>query len=212
MSGIKTCEEMTTEPHRGANKRDLDRFHDGDEAHFRKLVEARAGSLRRVVGSYIRDGDHAEDVIQDVWVAVFLKRHTYRGEGSLNAWINSIARNTCLMALRRQAMERRWVSAVPGPRPLVSPADACERAEVRERFGVALGSLSRRQREVVVGRLVEQKSTAETARALSCPSGTVRAALHRAKGTLRQVLSSVYDGDRRRLALRPAEEANAEVA
>jgi RNA polymerase sigma-70 factor (ECF subfamily) len=47
----------------------------------------------------------AEDVAQEVWMKVVRASQSYRGEGKFAAWLMTIARTTCLSALRRAGDE-----------------------------------------------------------------------------------------------------------
>jgi RNA polymerase sigma factor (sigma-70 family) len=46
--------------------------------------------------------DKVDDLTQDVCIKVFRKWHTYKNKGSLRAWINTIANNTCASHLRNK--------------------------------------------------------------------------------------------------------------
>ena len=80
------------------------------------------------------------------------------------------------------------------PVPAFVPPDAdeppglLERLSLREALMDAVLELSERQREVVLLRLVEGRSTAEAAELLECAEGTVKATLHQATLKLRAIL------------------------
>ena len=60
-----------------------------------------------------------------------------------------------------------------------------EDADFRRDLNAAIMQLPDRERDVVILRLLDQRSTVETAAALGCAEGTVKAALHHAVGKLR---------------------------
>ena len=61
-----------------------------------------------------------------------------------------------------------------------SPGEMAQEAERRENLHAALHGLPDRQREAVVLRFFEALSTEQTARAMQCAEGTVKATLHKA--------------------------------
>jgi RNA polymerase sigma-70 factor (ECF subfamily) len=182
-------------------------FHAGDEGFFRHLVESTSPALRRFVGGYVADLDAVEDVLQDVWVAVFLKRRSFRGAASLMNWIYSIARNRCLSILRRTNLEQSCAWAVIAPIDQPSPLEMVEFTDTMDRFQTALRMLPSRQREVLHSRVTRQESTRETATALACSERAVKSALFHARRYMRRALmgerasagrpeSSHYDRER----------------
>src|SRR5207244_118795 len=81
----------------------------------------------------------------------------------------------------------RFLRQLPGDhggRPL---ADA-ERSEERDRLRSVLADLPDRQREAIVLRFLEELSVEETAAAMGCAEGTVKATVHQALRSLRQRL------------------------
>ena len=62
------------------------------------------GYLTAVCSRYIDDDDEVKDVLQDVFIKIFqsMDRFSYRGEGSLKAWMTRIVVNDALKSLRRK--------------------------------------------------------------------------------------------------------------
>src|SRR5207302_4052507 len=71
-----------------------------------------------------------------------------------------------------------------------SPYASAEFAEQREKLHAVLADLPERQREAIVLRFFEELSVEETAAAMSCAEGTVKATVHQALRSLRQRLSA----------------------
>jgi len=164
----------------------LPSFYAGDHALFRRLVEAYTPRLIAFVRPFADGEDDAEDLVQETWQLVYRKRETFRGTGTLLGWIYSIARNVCL-GRRRRVVARS--AALPDPElhmGAVSAELVVEDAEFRRDLNAAIMQLPDRERDVVILRLLEQRSTLETAAALGCAEGTVKAALHHAVGKLRK--------------------------
>lgn len=178
---------------------ELAAFRAGDPETFAVLVDALSPRLLAVARRYAADGDEALDLVQQVWLRAFERRDAFTGRGPLVGWLLAIVRNVGLDAVRgRRAREER-VIAVPaagaqdaagrgGPSHTRPPDQALERVELGRALTDALLELPERQRDVVVLRLVEGRSVRETAAAMGCAEGTVKASLHHALARLTPLL------------------------
>ena len=105
-----------------------------------------------------------------------------------------IVLNKGLTAVRSRAAEARHVRGselAEGDAIAASSESLRERAEIRERFGLALRRLPQRQQLIVQLADVEGFTSAEIAEQLAIPSGTVRWLLHQARATLREALAQL---------------------
>jgi RNA polymerase sigma-70 factor (ECF subfamily) len=162
---------------------DLDRFHAGDETMFAELVTEYSPRLLPYVRRYAGPDADAGDLLQELWLRAFTKRHTFDGRGSLLGWLFMIARTVGMTAVRKRTREPARDESVDvvklhDPEPALYP----------DAFRDAVLALPERQREVVLLRLIEGMSTSETARVLGCAEGTVKATLHQAMRNLRAAL------------------------
>jgi RNA polymerase sigma-70 factor, ECF subfamily len=140
---------------------------------FRHLA---AGDMRRY-GLQASDG---EDVLQEILLAVHLKRHTWRPEHPFLPWLRAIARHKVIDFVRRRS--RR--SELPiDDFPDVFPAPQPE-ADMTVPLQQALLELPRRQREVIEELAVGGASVADTAVKLRMSRGAVYVAFHRALATI----------------------------
>ena len=185
----------------------LARFRRGDEVLFRDLVEEHSPRLLGIARPFAEDLDEAHDLVQETWVRAYAKRELYEGRGPLLGWLCAICRNICVSASRRGAAGRHSSLDRDGrDEPIVElagsskgePDTASERAALRRAVGLALMELSGRQRDVVIYRMLEGRSTRETAKALDVAEGTVKATLHHALARLAPHLEDWAPGTRER--------------
>lgn len=165
---------------------------------LRGLVAGHSEVILAQIRRFVTDNEDARDLLQDVCLQILRKGYTYAGEGSMLGWAVSVARNTCLSALRRP--DRRYVvqsadsatglGAIQTASARDTPDVVVERAELRRDLGRAIQNLAPRQRAVFVMRLIEGRSTRETASRLGCSTGTVKGTLFRAKAQLRVELAA----------------------
>jgi RNA polymerase sigma-70 factor (ECF subfamily) len=162
---------------------DLNRFHAGDESLFAELVAEYSPRLLPYLRRYAGADADAGDLLQDLWLRAFTKRRTFDGRGSLIGWLLMIARSVGVTAVRRRTRE----PVVEDLRDISAPAEP-DTSPSRDALRDAVLALPERQRDVVLLRLIEGLSTAETARRLHCAEGTVKATLHHATRNLRAAL------------------------
>ncbi len=167
----------------------------GDDDAFRRLVERHQAAVARTVCGMLGAGDDADDVGQETFVRFHGALGSFRGESSVRTYLVRIAMSCALNALRgHRRRELRFVrddvalesAADPATPPGVS--DDSQAQHIRD----ALDRLNAEHRAVVVLRLLEERSTKETAEILQIPEGTVLSRLSRAIRQLRVTLGPVW--------------------
>lgn len=162
----------------------------GDRDAFDALVQRDTRSVYQVCLRILGQPQDAEDVTQESFVAAFRALRTFRGEGTLRAWLLRIATR---QAFRRLGQRRATVDLADVSEPrLVDPAaeparevvDRDERRIVRD----AVGALPEPYREVVALRFFADLSLADVAEATGRPLNTVKTHLRRGLERLRPVL------------------------
>ncbi len=156
----------------------------GDEEAFTTLYRRRQAGVFRFALHMCGSPAAAEDVTQDVFLALLREGHGYSPErGSLAAFLCGMARN---YALRRLRLERRSL-----PMPEQAGFAAAEdisgeaiRAQEIERVRKAVLALPAPYREVIALCELEELDYAQAAEYLGCAIGTVRSRLHRARWLL----------------------------
>jgi RNA polymerase sigma-70 factor (ECF subfamily) len=152
----------------------------GDVAAYRRLLGAitpfiRAVARRGLQGVATGGGD-VEDVVQEVLLAVHMKRHTWDRTLPLAPWLAAVARHKAVDALRRSGA-RTTVPLDDVESFLAEPAPPEAARGDAERM---LAALPDRQRRIVQAMTLEERSAAEVGRELGMKETAVRVALHRA--------------------------------
>jgi RNA polymerase sigma factor (sigma-70 family) len=149
--------------------------------HLRAMARHRC----RAVG--VSEGD-AEDIVQEVLLAIHLKRGTWDRSRPIGPWIAAIVRNKLIDALRRRG--RHAVVPIEDVIETLGAEDHTDGASSREIDGL-LKQLKVRQRDIVKSISINGSSVRETADRLQMTEGAVRVALHRALKTL----AALYRGE-----------------
>lgn len=179
------------------------RFKEGDRDAYAEIVRRYQDRVYALCFRWMRDREVAEEVAQDVFLALFKSLTRFRGDAQLSTWIYRVVINHCKN--RRLYRKRRKMDhheALEGPAreaddgrerqiPDVGPgADAPLHAkEATHLVNEALAQLDEEQRHIIVLRDVQDLSYEEVADILGLARGTVKSRLHRARGSLARILS-----------------------
>ncbi|HEV3309629.1 MAG TPA: sigma-70 family RNA polymerase sigma factor [Chloroflexota bacterium] len=158
-----------------------------DPDAFRALIERHGPMVLSVCRSVLRGQHDAEDAFQDTFLALARSAHTIKHSEHLGRWLRQVALHMALRA-RFNASQRRfhernrtdYRSECP-----TGPPDLFLIALLREE----VSRLPVNSRLPVVLCYLEGKSYQEAAAQLSCPVGTIKGRLWRARQTLRDRLS-----------------------
>lgn len=165
-----------------------------DDPGFREWMLVRASALRRKAFLLCGDWSAADDLVQDVLVAMYPRwARIVRGR-NVDAYANRVLVGKHVDARRRPWRRERPVPGVPDS---VDATSERAIAEVDERDGplmAALAALPAGQRAVVVLRFTDDLSVEEIAQVMGIPAGTVKSRLSRGTATLRARLD--VPGDR----------------
>ena len=87
-----------------SEKRLADGVRKGNHTAMKKLYATWSGYLFALCRRYIPERESAEDVLQEVFIKIYssMDSFSYKGQGSLKAWMSRIAVNESLMYLRKK--------------------------------------------------------------------------------------------------------------
>lgn len=166
----------------------------GDAAAFRDLYRRYHRRVFAYVARITRRPDRAEEVVDDVLLAVWRGASRFDERSKPSSWILGIAYRQALKTLRRgRSIETREnpddeeaMSSIPAATE--APDAAAERREMVAHFHHALGDLSAEQRAVVVLTFHYGYSYPEIAKILDCPVNTVKTRMFHARKRLQSAL------------------------
>ena len=146
------------------------------------LYRARYRQFLRVATAIVGDEAAAHDAVQDAFARALRSAHTFRGEGTLEAWVWQIVVN----AARRDRTRAIDVLRADGPSSTNGHAD-----DVEESVRAWIAALPERQRLAVFLRYYADLDYRSIANALGVEVGTVSATLSSAHTALRRSLEEV---------------------
>ncbi|MEU3215578.1 sigma-70 family RNA polymerase sigma factor [Streptomyces sp. NPDC006971] len=157
----------------------------GDSDAFERIFRALHNDVRRYVTALADDSQVADDLVQETFLRAVSTVHLFQGRGSARAWMLTIARRTVVDSIRRAASRPRladtadwqYVAECGQPRDLPGFDEGIALMALVE-------SLPDDRREAFVLTQVLDMPYDDAARTSSCPVGTIRSRVSRARTTL----------------------------
>lgn len=151
-----------------------------------KLMTEHGPAVARVAALYEFDATEREDLVQDIWLAIWRALPRFRGDSSARTFVFRIAHNRAVSHVHRR---RRAPKPVSEPRdreePAADPARSYELSETMQSLLRALRTLPVIDRQIVQMSL-EGLRQAEIGEVLGISEGNVAVRLNRARARLRQ--------------------------
>ena len=155
----------------------------GDRAARGALLRYLQDPLFRFCVSLLGDSERAQDAVQESAMRLLRDLPKFQGASSIKTWAMGIAVNV-VREMRRSV--RRDERRIHVEERLVSPDGEAAELEQKGLLKRLLEELPERQREALVLRYFEELSVEETAGAMNCAEGTVKATVFQALRALRE--------------------------
>ncbi len=167
-------------------------FKSGDSSAFDAIVERFQDRVYRLACVWLFDAQNAADATQEVFVRSYTGLQKFRFRSQPFTWLYRTTRNVCSefnRVRRAETLDEEPRDDGFAPHHVVADGERARR--VRE----LVARLPERQQEVVMLRIFEDLSVKETARAMGCREGTVKALLHKATNNLKPALAGLGMAD-----------------
>jgi RNA polymerase sigma-70 factor (ECF subfamily) len=172
----------------------------GDPDAARRIYDALCDRVYSLAYRYTNDADRALDLAQEVFLNLFSRISSFRGDASLETWVYRVAVNTIIDELRRD----RWCDGLPNQladkREATKPEQQLAGRELGAHIAQAVADLPESLRIVFVLAGMEGLAYREAAELLDLSVEAVRMRMSRARARLRQRLGPYLEqGDDRGL-------------
>jgi RNA polymerase sigma-70 factor (ECF subfamily) len=164
----------------------VERAQQGDRDAYEQLARDVAGRLYRVAHRIVRDGDEADDAVQQTLVAIWRELPRLRDPERFGAWSYRLLVRFCLAETRRARRVRATAISITDTVP--DERDAVTGVLLHDELARAFETLTVEHRTVLVLRHYAGLSLAEIAEAVGVPYGTVSSRLHHATQAMRAQL------------------------
>lgn len=162
------------------------------------IMEEFGTPIKRLIYSYVKDWEVASDLTQEVFITVYKKMDTFKGDSTLKTWIYRIAINKSKDFLK--SWEYRNLAFYGKLFNLKKEKDRSPEAiflqadESRE-IQKVIWSLPVKYREIVLLYYYQNLSFQEISETLNIPLSTVKTRLYRGQDKLKKILSTIRGDD-----------------
>ena len=170
----------------------------GSRDAFGELVRRYEKKVLTLSNRLCGNPDDGADAAQEAFVSAWQGLPRFRGDANFSTWLYRLTSNACMDLLRRRQRRDAHAGAslndgetppdIPDTAP--SPQELAERRELRQELRDALQTLSPEHRQILILREIHQLSYDEIGQALSLDAGTVKSRIHRARDSLRKILTA----------------------
>lgn len=161
-----------------------------------RIIQEYGDSLLRMCTLYLKDEQLAEDAVQETFIKVYEKYHTFNHTSEEKTWIMRIAINTC-----KNYMRGSWFKRITTGFDLETISKervdvGLEKKEQQEELVKEIIRLSPKYKEVILLYYYQEMSIREIAQILHIKEGTVKVRLQRARQQLGVQLKEVNPYER----------------
>ena len=180
------------------------RAQSGEQNAFDALVRKYRRRVLKLSLRYIHNRADAEDAVQNTFLKAYWALQHFRGDAAFYSWLHRIAVNSAKTVLSTRTREASIFrsharnddpmdESEAAPTDLDTPEELALTEEIGEAVSAAIEALCEEQRTAVVLRELQGCSYSEVAYAMSCPVGTVRSRVFRAREAIDHRLRRVFD-------------------
>ena len=169
-------------------------FQNGDRNSYTELVNRYRDKIISFLYRYMHDMDAAEDLAQEAFFKVYLKKDSYKDTFKFSTWLFTIASNLAKTELRK--LKRRKTSSISDinedgkSENIFIDEDNIEKSSNNESklLQKALSELEHDYKIIIILREIQELSYDVISKILQLPLGTVKSRLNRGKLKLREIL------------------------
>lgn len=182
----------------------VQRVQAGEKAAFDILVLKYQHKLVGIISRFVKDSMEVEDVVQEAFIKAYRGLKNFRGDSAFYTWLYRIGVNTAKNYLTSKgrrvsadgvdAQEAEQYEGVYELQEHDTPEGVMVSEEVKHSVYNSIEQLPEDLKEAIVLRELEGMSYEEIAEAMSCPIGTVRSRIFRAREAIEKNLR-VLSGD-----------------
>lgn len=180
------------------------RAQSGEHGAFDALVRKYRHRVMKLSMRYTRNRADAEDAVQNTFIKAYGGLQNFRGEAAFYSWLHRIAVNSAKTVLLLRARNASLFvansknaddagDASVALKDLDTPEELALTEEIRSAVSASIDALREEQRTAIVLRELEGLSYSQVASAMSCPVGTVRSRVFRAREAIDNQLRHVFD-------------------
>lgn len=165
----------------------------GDQVAFRKLMELYKRMLAKRILHILKSPEDTEEVLQELFVRVWVNRHKIDPELPLKAYLFHIGENLIFDAIRKANREKRFLLAYQqtrSPEAYSHIEESLYREENRELLNNLIAQIPEQSRLVFTLCKLEGRSYEEVGKLLSISTATVNSHITKANRLLKSYIKT----------------------
>ena len=171
-------------------------FQEGDEHAYKQLVVKYKDRILNYIINFVGDYPSAQDLAQDTFLKVYIKKNSYKEIAKFSTWLYTIAGNLAKTELRKIKRRKTYsVSALSrDDKEFVLKVPEKDSIDETDQYGQsefmqsALLELEDDFRNIIILREIQGTSYEVISKILKLPLGTVKSRINRGKLKLRDIL------------------------
>ena len=163
----------------------------GDMAAFEEIYQRHHRRVYSICLRMLQNAFEAEDLTQDVFIQLYRKVGSFRGDSAFTTWLHRLTVNQVLMHFRKRNVKfEKTTEEGETPEQIVTGTDNPFKMQIVDKMALenAIEQLPAGYKNVFVLHDVEGFEHEEVARILGCSVGTSKSQLHKARLKLRKLL------------------------
>jgi RNA polymerase sigma-70 factor, ECF subfamily len=168
----------------------------GDVVAFERIYRLHSRKVYSLCLRMAGDTSEAEDLTQEVFLQLFRKIHTFRGESAFSTWLHRMAVNIVLMRFRRKNVANESLEAITNPeegsnapsKEFGGPDLRLNGVVDRVTLETAVNELPPGYKAMFILHDVQGYSHDEIAGIFGCTAGNSKSQVHKARTRLRERL------------------------
>ncbi len=163
----------------------------GDMAAFEEVYKRHHRRVYSICLRMLQNASEAEDLTQDVFIQLYRKIGSFRGDSAFTTWLHRMTVNQVLMHFRKRTVKfEKTTEEGDTPEQIVSGTSNPEKMRIVDKIALenAIEQLPAGYKNVFVLHDVEGFEHEEVARILGCSVGTSKSQLHKARLKLQKLL------------------------
>ena len=173
----------------------IKKFQNGDRSSYNELVFRYKDRILNFIFRFTYDRTAAEDLTQDTFLKLYLKKDSYREISKFSTWLYTIASNLAKTELRK--IKRRKTYSISNlsnsdmeDKIFTDPHDDQNKIDKNENhlLNISIQELEPDFRIIIILREIQELSYENISKILKLPLGTVKSRINRGKLKLREIL------------------------
>jgi RNA polymerase sigma-70 factor (ECF subfamily) len=163
----------------------------GDMAAFEELYQRHNRRVYSLCLRMLQSAHEAEDLTQEVFIQLYRKIGSFRGDSAFTTWLHRMTVNQVLMHFRKRSVKNeKTTEEGETPVQVVSGTENPRKMPIVDKIALdrAIAQLPKGYKTVFILHDVEGHEHEEVAKILGCSVGTSKSQLHKARMKLRKLL------------------------